>query len=170
MPDTQEYVSTVWNMFKEECDWQRHNESQRANLTALFLGIATALLAFLPKDRPLYCDDWYIPAFMIVVGFVGALAVWKYWERFEYHGTIRWHLEKALDDRIAQKPEDRIKEIRKNAIDEHDERPPKLFKDRLLKQHWIWVGVHVIVLIFGSVLLSQAVCNGPMPPAPPAAP
>jgi hypothetical protein len=50
MLDDKDKMTFLWNEYKDQNDWQRHNESQRAQLSSILLAISAALVAaFLPK-------------------------------------------------------------------------------------------------------------------------
>jgi hypothetical protein len=91
--DDKHITTLLWNEFKDQNDWQRHNEAQRATLSTILLSISSALLAFYPKDN----GDWTVPTLLIVIGVFGAVAVIKYWERFMYHVHKERVLRQLLD-------------------------------------------------------------------------
>ncbi len=157
-------VNVIWNMYRNQSDWQRHNETQRATFSALLLAVETALLGFLPRDHALHTENWPIPAFMMLVGIAGFLAIFKYWERFNYHDAVNWEFETELDTEIPP-PENResLREVRLRGIEAHDSRALLVLQDRYLMQHWIWAALHFFVAGFGCILLTQALANGPLP-------
>ena len=53
----QDQITLIWNEYKDQQDWQRHNEGQRANFTNILLILSGALVAFLPNDRALTQND-----------------------------------------------------------------------------------------------------------------
>lgn len=162
MADANKSIDILWNIRRNESDWERHNETQRATLTALFLAVNTAILGFLPKDRILYEHDWPMPAFMIVIGIVGVLGICKYWERFMYHSECGWQIETELDKSLGDSFR-LIQEVRKTANGIHNKKTFFLFRDNTLKQHWIWITLHCFVTLVGVFLLYQSLSHGAMP-------
>lgn len=151
-------LTILWNLYKDECDWQRHNETQRANLTTVFLAVYAALLAFLPKDRPLYREDWLITAFITGLGIVGALAVLKYWERFMYHVRIGEEYRQQLNKLVNN-----VTSTRKQGKHKHEASFFPILRDGCFKQHWLWLTIHLGVATLGGVLLVSAIRNGVRP-------
>jgi hypothetical protein len=92
---TNEQITVIWNEYKDEQNWQRHNESQRAALTQILLGIAAALFALFPREP--IAGDWLIPIFLIGIGVFGIFVVLKYWERFEYHVMVAREYRRVID-------------------------------------------------------------------------
>jgi hypothetical protein len=156
-------INIIWNEYKEQREWQRHNENQRAQLTSILLSIAAALVAFMPRD--LKRDDWTIPAFLVGIGIFGVLAVMKYWERFVYHAQlVKAYREVidlyfALDDNQLDKNQGQkflFLETREQAIAEHNKCHYPLLKDKYLMEHWLWKGVFMLITLLGIVLLVKA--------------
>ena len=75
MAEDKDRIEILLSDYKDQNDWQRHNENQRAQLASVLLAISAALVTLIPKDRPLTQDDWPIPAFLIGIGVFGILAV-----------------------------------------------------------------------------------------------
>ena len=89
-----ERLTILWNEYKDQADWQRHNEVQRASLSNIMLVISAALIAFSQRDP----SSRTIPLFLIVIGVFGVIAVSKYWERFMYHVHQQRHLRRLFSD------------------------------------------------------------------------
>ncbi len=136
--------------YRDQNEWEPHNENQRAQLSSVLLAISAALVTLIPKDRPLTQNDWPIPAFLIGIGIFGILAIMKYWERFLYHikreDTVRRVLDSYFPGKLLTKTRD-------DAIMEHDKGWRPLFKDRYLMQHWLWEGVFALITLLGVYFL-----------------
>jgi hypothetical protein len=143
-------ATILWNLYKEECDWLRHNETQRGSLTTVLLAVYGGILAFLPKDRPLGHHDWPLPGFMMVLGLVGVLSILKYWERFNFHGHIRRRIRQELDSLVGS-----IEQLREQGKADHNAKR-FLLNDNRFMQHWLWIGVHTIAGVLGLWLLCVA--------------
>jgi hypothetical protein len=140
-------------MYKEEGDWMRHNETQRGSLTTILIAVYGALIAFLPKDRPLNATDWPSPALMIILGLVGFLAVLKYWERFMFHTSVSDKFREELESNGA-----RTDAVWKQGRAKHCESKPWL-SDPFM-QHYIWLSLHALVIVVGIIVLVAAFAGG----------
>ncbi len=150
MANDRDRIEILLIELKDQNDWQRHNENQRAQLVSILLAISAALVTLIPKDRPLTNNDWPIPAFLIGIGVFGILAVMKYWERFVYHVRREDSLRKELD---VYFPNNALTKLRKDTLKEHNKGWFPLFKDRHLMQHWLWEGVFALITLLGSYFL-----------------
>ena len=150
MADDTDRINIILADRKNQTDWQRHNENQRAQLANILLAISAALVTLLPKDRPLKHDDWPVPAFLVGIGVFGILAVMKYWERFMLHSRLemahREALEKYFENNLHNKSI-------VDAITKHEKGWHPLFKDRHLMQHWLWEGVFALITLLGIYFL-----------------
>ena len=168
MLEDKDRATIIWNEYENQNDWQRHNESQRAQLATVLLAISAAIVTLIPKDRPLQYNDWPVPAFLIGIGVFGVLAVMKYWERFSYHLKLETAYRKVLDsyfatigdhphgkEPLSDQPNLFIK-TREEAISEHDTGWRPFFKDRHLKQHHLWEGVFALITLLGVYLIARA--------------
>lgn len=153
MSDEKDKIAILLAEYKNQSDWQRHNENQRAQLASILLAISAALITIIPKDRTLTPNDWPIPALLIVIGVFGILAVMKYWERFlnhvRYGAVYRKMLEAYFEDNAVGKS-------RKKAKEEHNRGWRPLFKDRHLMQHWLWEGVFALIALLGVYFLAKS--------------
>jgi hypothetical protein len=156
---TNEQITVIWNEYKDEQDWQRHNESQRATLTQILLGIAAALAALFPREPR--AGDWLIPAFLIGIGVFGILVIFKYWERFEYHVVVAREYRKVIDSFFREdngQPEGKeflfiaTLEAAKAA---HGEGWLPLLKESYFRQHWLWIGLFAAITLLGVALLQR---------------
>jgi hypothetical protein len=163
-------MTFIWNEYKDQNDCQRHNETQRSQLTSILLAISAALLAFLPKDRPLSHYDLTLTTFLILIGVFGMLAIMKYWERFMYHVKIERGYRKVLDSYFISNGDEKggeeqgvvkgvFLQTREDAIKEHKSHWFPLFTDRYLMQHWLWEGVVGIITMVGIYLTIRAWSN-----------
>ena len=153
MAEDKDRIEILLSDYKDQNDWQRHNENQRAQLASVLLAISAALVTLIPKDRPLTQDDWPIPAFLIGIGVFGILAVMKYWERFVYHVRREDAVRKILDSYF---PNNLLIKTRRDVIKEHNKGWRPLFKDRYLMQHWLWEGVFALITLLGVYFLAIA--------------
>ncbi len=170
MLEDSDKATLAWNELRNQQDWERHNESQRAQLSTILLALSAALVALLPKDKPLPLkhDDWLIPAFLIFIGVFGFVAVMKYWERFRYHEHLEDAYRKIVDSYFAPdgKPlndEDRISsqrnlflKTREDAIKEHEKGWLPFPKNRHLMQHRLWQIVFLLIAVLGVFLIVTA--------------
>ena len=153
MAEDTDKIEILLSDYKDQNEWQRHNENQRVQLANVLLAISAALVTLLPKDRALTPNDWPIPAFMIGIGIFGVLAVMKYWERFLYHVRREETLRKALDSYFS---DNLLTKTRRDAIKEHNKGWYPLLKDRYLMQHWLWEGVFALITLLGIYFLVKA--------------
>lgn len=177
--ETRDKLTILWNEYKDQNDWQRHNESQRAQLSSILLAISAALVTLLPKGTPLTKEDWPIPAFLMVIGLFGILAVLKYWERFMRHTGLERAYRNQLDNYLAEKSGEELFQVSSEEDENRTELPEDLtrrgpflrtrivatvahnqstilLKDRFIKQHLLWGVVFGIIAILGAVLLLRA--------------
>jgi hypothetical protein len=145
-------ISILLEEYKNQNEWQRHNENQRAQLASILLAISAALVTLLPKDKPLTRDDWPIPALLTIIGVFGILAVMKYWERFVYHVRLERAHRKVLDSYFENHL---LIKTREDAIEKHNKGWRPLFKDRHLMQHWLWEGVFALITLLGIYFLAR---------------
>lgn len=151
--EDKERINILLEEYKNQDEWQRHNESQRAQLTTILFTISAALVALLAKDRPLNPDDWPIPTLLVVIGIFGILSVEKYWERFRYHVRLEEAHRVLLDTYF---PDNLLINTRKKAVIEHDESRRLLLKDKYVMQHWLWNGIFVLVILAGTLFWLRA--------------
>lgn len=145
-------IDILLEEYKNQNEWQRHNESQRAQLASILLAISAALVTLLPKDKPLTRNDWPVPALLTIIGIFGILAVMKYWERWVHHARLvtahRNLLDSYFDNNLLTK-------TREDTIREHNKGWRPLFKDRHLMQHWLWEGVFALITLLGIYFLAR---------------
>jgi hypothetical protein len=151
--DEKDKINIFLAEYRNQSDWQRHNETQRAQLTNTLLVTSAALVAFLPKDRPLTYSDWPIPTFLIILGILGIMVVMKYWERFLFHARIEDAHRIILDSYF---PNNLLIKTREDTIKRHNKECQPLFKDKNLKQHWLWIGVFTLIILLGIIFLARA--------------
>jgi hypothetical protein len=157
MPDDKDRINILLEEYMVQTNWERHNENQRSQLASVLLAISAALITLFPKDRPLTPNDWSIPVLLIVIGIFGILAVLKYWERFSLHGNIGHHFREVLDTYFE---DNLFINTYNNAVQEHDKNGEQpLFKDKYLKQHWLWEGVFVVIILLGIFFLVRVFCQ-----------
>lgn len=137
-------IEILLSDYKDQNDWQRHNENQRAQIANVLLVISAALLALF-KDK----QGQSIPVFLIIIGIFGFLTIMKYWERFLYHVQREDELRKALDSYF---PDKLLSQTRNIAFEKHN-KERLLLKDKYLKQHLLWAGIFVLIALLGAVLL-----------------
>ena len=159
MPEKQEEIKEVkseriqalWEMYKDESEWQRHGENQRLNVTSILLVIEGAILLFLPKDRPLTIEHLPPILFLFLLGIYGAFFVWNYWERFRLHMQFIREFRDELDTYLATANDTRpIYRIREEAKRKHY--PSRLHTqkhgDRIADPGWqyiLWISLHFMI-------------------------
>ena len=116
--ETKDKLTLLWNEYKDQNDWQRHNEAQRAQLSSILLTVSAALVAFLSKDGTLKPDAWPIPCFLIGIGIFGVFVVLKYWERFMHHTRLERAYRCAIDLHFRNGKNNAIGEEAWRAIEE----------------------------------------------------
>jgi hypothetical protein len=89
-------VMILWEECKDQNEWQRHNETQRAQLTTILLLISTALIAFVAQRGP-QPGNGLIAVFLVVIGLFGILSVQKYWERWQEHFDKEAYFRQLID-------------------------------------------------------------------------
>lgn len=174
-----ELLTILWNMYKEECEWTRHNELQRATLTTILLAITAAFVGLIPKERLLYREDCLLPAFIAATGLFGMLAVSKYWERFCFHREGQRAFRQRIDQYFPEgegemeklpkypldmRPRELIKTREAATRTHNSNRMFALVKDSYSMQHWLWIGVFLIIFFFGLYLFLTGWKNGSTPP------
>lgn len=156
MPDERDRINILLEVYRNQTNWERHNENQRAQLASVLLAISSALITLFPKDRPLTCNDLPIPILLITIGIFGIFAVEKYWERFSFHGNIMHYYHKVLDTYFE---DNLLINTYNDAKDKHDEKwKPPIFKDKYLKQHRLWEGVFAVIILLGIFFLIRIFC------------
>lgn len=153
MADDKDKITILLAEYNSHAEWQRHNENQRTQLTNILLAISAAVIALAPKDRPLAFNDWPIGALLIGVGLFGVLAVMKYWERFTYHVRRTEAVRVILDSNFSS---NWLITARKSAAKEHNKGWRPLLKDTYFKQHWLWEGVFISIIVIGFYFLGKA--------------
>jgi hypothetical protein len=156
--DQEKRAGLLWSFLKDQFDWMRHNESQRSTLTTIFIAAYGVLVAFLPKDRPLYNQDWASPALMIVLGLVGIVAVFKYWERFSFHIAMSEAFRRELDKCLPG-----LDKVWVDGINTHLSDNRIWLKDPKYMQHWLWALLHLGAIVIGAALLIIALLGGHKP-------
>lgn len=152
MREDKDRIDILLTEYENQNEWQRHNENQRAQLASILLAIFAALVALLPKDKPLTRDDWPAPALLVLIGIFGILAVMKYWERFLYHVRLETAHRNVLNSYFEN---NLLIRTRDDAIKEHNKGWRPLFKDRHLMQHWLWEGVFALITLLGFYFLAR---------------
>jgi hypothetical protein len=136
----------LWKFYQEHCTWERHHEQQRASVTNLFLAVAAAVLGVVAFDRTLGASDLPLTIFLIVQGFFGSVFVAKHYQVFAMHQSRAYQYREALSSMF---PETGILSRRCKADEGNVARFPRLHKLRLNR---FWVGLHVLIALFGAVL------------------
>lgn len=166
MADSDNKITILLSHYANQCEWERHNENQRAQLANNLLIVSAAIIAFLPSN--LKPNDWPLPIFLIIIGILGLLSIMKYWERFMYHSRIDEAYYRVLDSYFAanaEQPESETRPstqdslliaIREGAIKEHESKCSPFLRDKNFKQHWLWEGVFSVIIILGVVLTVKA--------------
>jgi hypothetical protein len=156
-----EHLTILWNEYKDQRDWQRHNETQRAQLTNLLLVISAALIAF-SRDGG---GKSFVPWFLVGIGCFGLVAVGKYWERFVWHGWQADACCKAMtayfpkvDDSKPDSKQNLLILANQSGTDRHikDRSQPGysrwwrcLMKDSCLQQHKLWYFLFIFIAFVG---------------------
>lgn len=163
-PTDKGLLTIIWNEYKDQNDWQRHNEVQRASLSTILLGVSAALIAFAQRDSA----NWAIPALVSVIGLFGAVAVAKYWERFMFHTHQERAFRKLLDSYFPpvystteEQPARLLISTRESGKAAHlaewsSRWWTRLFTDVRMMQHYLWIALFCIIAIIGLVLCVRA--------------
>lgn len=141
----------LWNFYQEHCVWERHHEAQRTSMTTLFVAIAAGVLGVITFDSKLNFTDLPLTAFLAMLGLFGAIFAAKHYERFCQHQERANQYRRALD---AQFPSAGILSLRFAADEKVHAKFPRLRKLRL---HSFWIGLHILIALFGTVLTAGIV-------------
>lgn len=136
----------LWNLYQEHSTWERHHEEQRASVTNILLAVAAGVLSVITFKEGLTRSDLPLTLFLIMQGLFGALFVAKQYERFARHQRLAGKYRQALNDTF---PESQIIALRELADQEQARKFRILYKLRL---HQLWVGLHLLIALFGVVL------------------
>jgi hypothetical protein len=159
-------IAIILKEYENQNDWERHNESQRAQISSFLLAISALIVTFIPRDK-LTINDLPAPILLIMIGIFGILSILKYWERFEYHTDQENAFRNQLDLYFApdNAQETTVKqgealtylfiETRKEGKDIHEAKKG-LLQDKLLKQHWLWIAVFIVITLLGLYLTVKA--------------
>ena len=164
--DRQQITNLIWNEYKDQNDWMRHNESQRATLSTILLGISSGLLTFYPQTG----GGWAIPILLIVIGLLGSLAILKYWERFKFHNQKAIAFSHLLDTYYpggnsinSSGGEHLLTQTHQLGESKHLAKWSKGWKlfltDGRIMQHWLWIVVFLCIAFSGSVLLLEVILD-----------
>jgi len=167
MQDKHDLLDMIWKLYREENEWMRHNENQRARIVSLILIIETALATFLTTSNNAIEPEWIIPTLMIFVGTVGTVVVFKYWERFNFHMNIERQYRSAMDcyflidnhaiikDQLGPEGKGNVLiRIRESGKRKHNKTfKYKFVKDNVLRQHMLWIVIMLLFVAFGISLL-----------------
>ena len=147
-----EKAKIVWEACKNQGDWQRHYEAQRAQITTVLLAIIAAIVTFIPKDRPLTHEDWPVTFVLALIGLFGIVAIIKYRERANYYTQVEAAYREALDSHF----DGLFEQVQKKAQKQHEATVYPWLRESRLMQHWLWGEIFFLVAVLGIVLTADA--------------
>ena len=123
----------------------KQSEDQRATLTNIILGVASAVTVLIAQ-KGLAKDTLPLSILLIVLGIYGAVASEKLYERHQMHSTRASVYRERLDE---LHPNAQVIVRRSEALKRHDPNFPRLSKIRL---HYLWLTLHLIIALAGLIL------------------
>jgi hypothetical protein len=127
----------------------------RASVTNIVLIIAGAVLTSIGFSKGITFEDWPLTAFLIFVGLFGAVFVIKHYERYCSHMQRARQYRNRLEQLIAGS---NILQLKSDADALHKAEFRRLANWKLSK---FWVGLHLLVALFGIVLTAIALSRHP---------
>jgi len=130
--------------YKEERNYTRHHENQRATVTNVIIAMAALTLAFLEKSKePLL--QMAASLFLIGLGVFGAILSRKHYERFRFHNIWAREFDRKLREIEPTLHIEEYEVIR----NQHYEKFPWTGEARL---NWLWTGIHLLIVVIGTAL------------------
>jgi len=123
----------------------KQSEDQRATLTNIILGVASAVTVLIAQ-KGLAKDTLPLSVLLIVLGIYGAVASEKLYERHQMHSTRASVYRERIDE---LHPNAQLLVRRSEAFKRHDPNFPKLSKIRL---HYLWLTLHSLIALAGLIL------------------
>lgn len=132
--------------WKEHREQLRQSENQRAVLTNFVLVIVAGISGFVVQQH-FSLRTLPLSVLIVVIGLYGALAVAKYHERANYHLSQARALTRVLVETGGLVDSSALlEEVRQVHYGEY----PTLGRLRL---NWLWIGLHLGVAVYGTVLV-----------------
>lgn len=142
-------------MYESEIAFARHHEVLRTHSTNVVTAISAALLAFATSQDPGSASQFLAGSLLVVANAHGVVAGLKHYERSQRHFLIarkyRYFISKGLT-------EGQLASTRSRATAEHGRLWPCMAK---IRTHWIWCGLHIGLLVVGTVLAISGVEGAP---------
>jgi hypothetical protein len=149
----------IWQATFEHYYKMAIDHHTKAAITSnILLVIVGALLVFVGLDERICCsgEDIGSASAVILIGFFGAMWVWKQHERYHYWEFIAIKFQEELK-KIMPTLETRHT-FNEGAEDYAAKRFGKFFT-KTLKDRFLWLILHVIVMIIGVIVLIISLCN-----------
>ena len=143
----------LWRIYQEHCVWERHHEDQRASATNILVAVAAGVIGVMVLDGGLSDAHFALPLLLLIVGVFGAALSNKQYERFARHQTLANTYRRALDERF---PNSSLIALREEGDLAHRARYPPLADPAKIRLFHLWMAIHVLVAIFGFVLVIVA--------------
>ena len=141
-----EETEVLLRLCEESWNHIRHLEDQRATFTNVVIAVAAGVLGFV-VPQGLSLELLPLTALLFVLGATGAVATWKFYERFQ------WHKRKADEwlDQISTDllPNANIRGLENIAREKHSERYPVIHRRHV---HELWIVLHGLVAILGLLI------------------
>lgn len=128
----------------------KQSEDQRATLTNIILGVASAVTVLIVQ-KGLSKDTLPLSILLIILGFYGAIASEKLYERYQMHSTRASVYRERIDE---LHPNAQILARRSEGFKRHDPNFPRLGKIRL---HYLWLTLHLIIALSGLILTIMSI-------------
>ena len=124
----------------------RHLEDQRATYTNLVIVVAAGVLGFV-IPQGLTVELFPLTILLFVMGVVGAIATWKFYERYQWHNSQADKWLERIDSVLV--PNAGLGILEKAAKREHQSRYKGIVRIRV---HWLWIALHGLIALLGLIL------------------
>ena len=132
------YCEEVWNQV-------RHLENQRATFTNFMLVVSVGIIGFVMQNG-LSTASLPLTIALVVLGFYGAIASYKFYERHQFH---RSHSELWLAEINRQVAEAKFKKFAQLAFEKHNRQFPVMSKVHV---HTLWITFNLLIVLAGILL------------------
>ncbi len=123
----------------------KQSEDQRATLTNIILGVASAVIALIVQ-KGLTNDSLLLAFLLIVLGIYGAIASEKLYERHQMYSERASFYREKIDN---LHPNAKINSGIESSKVKHEVKFKRLSKMRL---HYLWLTLHLLIVSVGVIL------------------
>ncbi|MGW0580453.1 hypothetical protein ACWD25_31865 [Streptomyces sp. NPDC002920] len=139
-------TDVLLELLKMQREEARHTENQRATLTNIVILVTAAGLGFLAQQGSLRMSWLGVTLPMLGLGAFGAVACWKYGERWAGYTSLAVPLLEAIGQRHDSLD---LQTLRRSGRDEHDMRFRHIIR---VEVWWLWVALHAGISTGGLIL------------------